>query len=258
MKPAIVVTGASSGIGRGIARVAARDKSFMVLIGTSQSALEEIAAELTTRGTQAEALRIDLSDPSAGQHIEEALAARDLYCDVLVNSAGFGVFGLAAAADRHTQGKLIDVNVRALTELTLRFLPGMVARGRGGILNVGSITAYTPGPYMAAYFASKAYVRSFTIALSAEVAGSGVTITCLNPGVVRTAFFERCSAGQTLLFKLIPRWNVESTAEAGWRGFRAGKREVIPRFVDRIIVMFCVLLPNSLLLRLIFNLQHPR
>jgi short-subunit dehydrogenase len=258
MKPAIVVTGASSGIGRGIARVAARDKSFMVLIGTSQSALEEITAELTTRGTQAEALRIDLSDPSAGQHIEEALAARDLYCDVLVNNAGFGVFGLAAAADRHTQGKLIDVNVRALTELTLRFLPGMVARGRGGILNVGSITAYTPGPYMAAYFASKAYVRSFTIALSAEVAGSGVTITCLNPGVVRTAFFERCSAGQTLLFKLIPRWNVESTAEAGWRGFRAGKREVIPRFVDRIIVMFCVLLPNSLLLRLIFNLQHPR
>ena len=212
----------------------------MVLIGTSQSALEEITAELTTRGTQAEALRIDLSDPSAGQHIEEALAARDLYCDVLVNNAGFGVFGLAAAADRHTQGKLIDVNVRALTELTLRFLPGMVARGRGGKLNVGSITAYTPGPYMAAYFASKAYVRSFTIALSAEVAGSGVTITCLDPGVVRTAFFERCSAGQTLLFKLIPRWNVESTAEAGWRGFRAGKREVIPRFVDRIIVMFCV------------------
>ncbi len=258
MKPAIVVTGASSGIGRGIARVAARDKSFMVLIGTSQSALEEITAELTTRGTQAEALRIDLSDPSAGQHIEDALAARDLYCDVLVNSAGFGVFGLAAAADRNKQIKLIDVNIRALTELTLRFLPGMVARGRGGILNVGSVTAYTPGPYMAAYFASKAYVKGFTLALSAEVAGTGVTITCLNPGVVRTAFFERCAAGGTRLFRLAPRWNVESTAEAGWRGFKAGKRVIIPRFADRIIVMLCILLPNSVLLRLISASQRPR
>ncbi len=187
MRPAIVVTGASSGIGRGIARAAAHDKCFMVLIGTSQAALDEIAAELTAGGVEAEPLCLDLADPAAGQRIEDVLAERQLYCDVLVNSAGFGVFGLAAAADRNKQVKLVDVNVRALTELTLRFLPGMLARGRGGILNLGSITAYTPGPYMAAYFASKAYVKSFTTALSAEVAGSGVTITCLNPGVVRTS-----------------------------------------------------------------------
>jgi short-subunit dehydrogenase len=258
MKPAIVVTGASSGIGRGLARVAARDKSFMVLIGTSQPALDEITAELTARGAQAEALRIDLSDPGAGQRIEDALAQRNLFCDVLVNSAGFGVFGPAATADRDKQLRLIDVNARALTELTLRFLPGMVARGRGGILNVGSITAYTPGPYMAAYFASKAYVKSFTTALSAEVAGTGVIISCLNPGVVRTAFFERCSASGTRLFKLAPRWNVESTAAAGWRGFKAGKCVIIPRFIDRIIAMFCILLPDRALLRLISALQRPR
>jgi short-subunit dehydrogenase len=133
----------------------------------------------------------------------------------------------------------------------------MVARGRGGILNVGSITAYTPGPYMAAYFASKAYVKSFTTALSAEVAGTGVIISCLTPGVVRTAFFERCSASGTRLFKLAPRWNVESTAAAGWRGFKAGKCVIIPRFIDRIIAMFCILLPDRALLRLISALQRP-
>jgi short-subunit dehydrogenase len=256
MRPAIVVTGASSGIGRGLARVAARDKSFMVLIGTSQSALDEITAELTARGVEAESLRIDLSDSSAGQRIEDVLAERNLYCDVLVNSAGFGVFGPAVTADRDKQVRLVDVNARALTELTLRFLPAMMDRGRGGILNVGSITAYTPGPYMAAYFASKAYVKSFTTALSAEVAGSGVTVTCLNPGVVRTAFFERCAASGTLLFKLAPRWDVERTAEAGWRGFRAGKRVIVPRFIDRIIVTFCLLLPDAVLLRLISALQR--
>jgi short-subunit dehydrogenase len=258
MTPAIVVTGASSGIGRGIARVAARDGSFMMLIGTSQTALDEVVSELDAQGARAAALRIDLSRSDAGQQIEDALTERGLYCDVLVNSAGFGVFGMAAAADRDMQTRLIDVNIRALSELTLRFLPGMLARRRGGILNIGSITAYTPGPYMAAYFASKAYVKSFTRALAAEVAGSDVTITCLNPGVVRTAFFERCSAGGTLLFKLAPRWNVERTAEAGWRAFRAGKCVIIPRFIDRIIVMFCVILPDAVLLRLISALQRQR
>jgi short-subunit dehydrogenase len=107
------------------------------------------------------------------------------------------VFGPAAHAGRGEQLGLLDVNIRALTDLTLRFLPGMIARGRGGVLNLGSITGYAAGPNMAAYYASKAYVNSFSAALAAEVAGSGVTVTCLAPGVVRTAFFERCSVGQT-------------------------------------------------------------
>ena len=153
---------------------------------------------------------------------------------------------------------LLDVNVRALTELTLRFLPGMVARGHGGILNVGSITGYAAGPNMAVYYASKAYVNSFSAALASEVAGSGVTVTCLTPGVVRTAFLECCSAGQTRLFKLMPRSNAADTAEAGWHGFKAGKRIVIPRLIDRIILTAAMLLPEDVISQLVGSLQRVR
>jgi short-subunit dehydrogenase len=258
LNPAIVVTGASSGIGRDIARVAARDRCFLLLLGRSQQALDELVAELAAAGAQAAALPIDLLDPLAPDRIESALSDRGLYCDVLVNSAGFGVFGPAAKAAARDQLNLVDVNIRALTELTLRFLPGMVARGRGGVLNVGSITGYVAGPNMAAYYASKAYVNSFSAALAAEVAGSGVTVTCLTPGVVRTAFFERCSVGQSRLMKLMPRSNSPDIADVGWRGFKAGKRIVIPRVIDRISVAICVLLPQSLLTRFVGLLQRPR
>ena len=258
LQPAIVVTGASSGIGRDIARLAARDRCFLLLLGRSQPALDELVAELAVAGAQAAALSIDLLDPRALDRIESALSERSLYCDVLVNSAGFGVFGPAAEAAAREQLNLVDVNIRALTELTLRFLPGMVARGRGGFLNVGSITCYVAGPNMAAYYASKAYVNSFSAALAAEVAGSGVTVTCLTPGVVRTAFFERCSVGHSRLMKLMPRSNSPEIAEVGWRGFKAGKRIVIPRLIDRISVAISVLLPQSLLTRFVGLLQRPR
>ena len=255
LKPAIVVTGASSGIGRDIARLAAADRCFLLLLGRSPQALDELAAELAGAGAQAAALPLD---PHAPDRIESALADRGLYCDVLVNSAGFGVFGAAAKAAPQEQLNLVDVNIRALTELTLRFLPAMLARGRGGVLNVGSITGYVAGPNMAAYYASKAYVNSFSAALAAEVAGSGVTVTCLTPGVVRTAFFERCTVGQSRLMKLMPRSNSPDVAEVGWRGFKAGKRLVIPRLIDRISVAISVLLPQSLLTRFVGWLQRPR
>jgi uncharacterized protein len=258
VNPAIVVTGASSGIGRAIARVAAREESFLLLVGRSHRALDDLAAELAAAGAQAAALAIDLLAPDAIDAIEAALSDRGLYCDVLVNSAGFGVFGPAAQASRSEQLHLLDVNVRALTELTLRFLPGMLARGRGGVLNLGSITGYATGPNMAAYYASKAYVNAFSAALASEVAGSGVTVTCLAPGVVRTAFFERCAVGQSRLMKLMPRSNAADTAEAGWRGFKAGKRIVIPRSIDRFSVTICKLLPASVIARFVAALQRPR
>jgi short-subunit dehydrogenase len=258
LKPAIVVTGASSGIGRDIARLAAADRCFLLLLGRSPPALDELVAELAATGAQAAALPLDLLDPHAPDRVESALADRGLYCDVLVNSAGFGVFGAAAKAAPQEQLNLVDVNIRALTELTLRFLPAMLARGRGGVLNVGSITGYAAGPNMAAYYASKAYVNSFSAALAAEVAGSGVTVTCLTPGVVRTAFFERCSVGQSRLMKLMPRSNSPDVAEVGWRGFKAGKRLVIPRLIDRISVAISLLLPQSLLTRFVGWLQRPR
>ena len=258
LRPAIVVTGASSGIGQAIARVAAREKSFLLLVGRSRLALDALVAELVADGAQAAGLAVDLLAESAIGSIEGALSERGLYCDVLVNSAGFGVFGPAAQVGRDEQLNLLDVNIRALTELTLRFLPGMLARGRGGVLNLGSLTGYAPGPNMAVYYASKAYVNSFSAALAAEVAGSGVTVTCLAPGVVRTAFFERCSVGQTRLMKLMPRSSPADTAAAGWRAFKAGKRIVVPRWIDRFSVLVCRLLPTSAIARFVAALQRPR
>lgn len=190
MNSAIVVTGAGSGIGREIARRAARDGSFMLLADARPGPLAEITAELVAGGAEAHALAINLLDTDAGERIEGALSERDLYCDVLVNSAGLGLYGLAAEIDRGAQINLFNVNARVLTELTLRFLPGMVRRGRGGVLNLGSIAGYAPGPKMAVYHATKAYVRFFSTALAAEVAGTGVTVTCLIPGMVRTPFLD--------------------------------------------------------------------
>jgi uncharacterized protein len=258
VNPATVITGASSGIGRELARVAARERDFLVLIGQRQQALDELAAELAAGGAQVETLSIDLTNAAAGDQIERVLAERGVYCDVLVNSAGFGMFGPAVEMPRDEQLRLFDLNARAVTDLSLRFLPAMVARGRGGILNVGSLTGYSPGPYMALYYASKAYVRSFSAALAVEVANTGVTVTCLSPGPVRTPFFDRCKVGQTRLTKIMPRANAPETAEAGWRGFKQGKAVVIPRLIDRIIVSFFSVLPASMLGRIVGILQRPR
>jgi short-subunit dehydrogenase len=250
LNPAVVVTGASSGIGRELARLAAGDGSFMVLVGLSPRALNELVAELAARGVPSAALLMDLTDPQAGGRIEAMLAQHLLYCDVLVNSAGFGMFGSTSQVDRTQQLRLLDVNARALTDLTLRFLPGMIERRRGGVLNLGSMASYAPGPYMAAYFASKAYVRSFSSALSAEVAGTGVTVTCLNPGVVRTAFFDRQSVEWPRLFQIVPGSNASDVAAVGWRSFKAGKTLVIPGLANRILVALIRILPVGLVLRL--------
>lgn len=257
---AVIITGASSGIGRDIARLAAKDGHTVVLVGRNEHALHALASELHTQGSIAKTLALNLEMPDAFARIDEALATHGLYCDILVNSAGFGVFGPVATADKDLQLALIDVNIRAVTALTLRFLPGMIERRRGGIINVGSITAYAPGPNMAAYCASKAFIRSFSAALSAEVAGTGVTVTCLTPGVVRTAFFERDSMGRprTRLLKILPRGEVVRTAEAGWNAFKAGKSIVVPRLIDKVVIAICSMLPDRVLARLASALQQDR
>jgi uncharacterized protein len=258
MHPAIVITGAASDIGREIARMAVMEGSFLMLVDRACQQLSDLITELTICGVKTAAHCIDIAGSDAVRSIERALSERDLYCDVLINSTGSGVFGPAAEVPDSAQMNLVDINVRALTELTLRFLPAMVARGRGGVLNVGSITGYTPGPNMAVYYASKAFVNSFSAALASELAGTGVTITCLAPGVVTAPFFDRRSVGQTRLFDLIPQSNAFETAAAGWLGFKTGKHMVIPKLRNQLVVTISKLLPQSLVLRLVGFLQRPR
>jgi short-subunit dehydrogenase len=254
--PAIVVTGASSGLGREIARLAVTDGKPLVLVGRSESELQKLSREIQARGVDAYPLSIDLQHDGAVSRIEALLSAHGLYCDILVNGAGFGVFGAVAEADESLQLQLVDVNVKAPLALTIRFLPGMIARGRGGIINIGSISAYGPGPYMASYSASKAFIRSFSAALSAELAGTGVTVTCLTPGVVRTDFFNRDSMRTSRMIKLLPRGDPVHAANAGWRAFKAGKSIVVPRVIDRFIIRLSWLIPERLLARLVGVLQR--
>ena len=257
-RPAIVVTGAASGIGREIARLAAMEGSFLLLVDRSCQQVKDLVAELSARDVKAAALCIDLTELNAVRSIESALSERGLYCDILVNSAGFGVFGPAAKVSEREQMSLVDVNVRVLTELTLRFLPGMVARDRGGVLNLGSITGHAPGPNMALYYASKAFVNSFSAALAIEVAGTGVTVTCLAPGIVTTPFFQGIPQAQTWMYHIMPQSNAVDIARAGWLGFKAGKRMITPHWRNKLAISTGRLLPQRVVLHLIGFLQRPR
>lgn len=254
--PAIVITGASYGIGREIARIAAHEHTALLLVARSSAPLVELRDELTSTGSDVAWLSLDLRNRDAGERIEAALTERGWYCDVLVHGAGLGLVGPAHALDRADQVAMLDVNARALTELALRFLPGMVRRGRGGVLAVGSVAGYFPGPNMAVYYSTKAYVRSLANALYAETKGSGVNVTCLSPGFVTTDFLSRSGLQATRLRKILPRITAVDAARAGWRGFRAGRRVVVPGLTNRIVTLVSGLIPTRGVLWLIKRLQH--
>jgi short-subunit dehydrogenase len=245
LRPAIVVTGASSGIGRAIARYAAGERTDVVLVARSKDALNRLAAELELMGAAAHPVVVDLSQERAGDVIERALIEKGLYCDVIVNNAGLCLAGRASQLGLSEQLKLLSVNVRAVTELTMRFLPAMIRRRRGGVLNVGSIGAYMAAPNLAVYHASKAYVASLSDSLASEAADFGVTVTCLSPGVVRTPLVDRLPVKRDFLFHLTPKSSPEFTAEAGWRGLRAGMRLVIPSWFDRALAFVFVMSPRA-------------
>jgi short-subunit dehydrogenase len=225
---AIIVTGASSGIGAEIARVAAREGREMVLVARSTVALLSLAAEINARGPQTHAVPLDLGAPDAAAALGAALAERGLCCEVLVNNAGFGLVGPAAELDPAQQLGVLDVNLRAAAALALAALPGMMARGHGGILNVASAAAFIPGPGMALYYASKAGLLSLSEALWAEARPAGVAVTCLCPGPVATPFLERAGGLHLGLFRLVPKADARRVAERGWRGLRGAKRVVLP------------------------------
>jgi uncharacterized protein len=258
MQPAIVVTGASSGLGAEFAKLAAGEGSRLVLIARSAAQLEALAASIDPGGSSTLVIPVDLAAPAAGDIIARELAARGLYCDILVNNAGFGLFGEAGQLDRKAQNGIIDVNVRASTELILRFLPAMAARGRGHILNVASVAAFAPGPRMAVYFASKAYLLSLSQALTREVRGCGVSVTCLCPGPLKTPFLARAGADKTRLFKGLRKLNASDVARAGWDAMKAGRVLCVPGIANKTAVMATRFLPRAVLLAIVGRLQRNR
>ena len=257
-RPAVVVTGASGGIGREIAKVAARDGGPVVLIARSAEGLAGAAEEVRGVGGEPFTLALDLSRPDAPAEVERFLAAQGLVCDVLVNNAGYGLLGAAATLPREDQLGIIDLNVRALADLTLRFLPGMLVRRRGGIINLASVASFLPGPNMAVYYASKAFVRSFSEALSQEVRGRGVTVTCVAPGPVSTEFLKRSGAKGAHLFKLVPKMTAARVAAIGWRAFRRGRRLVVPGTTASLSALSAAYFPHVLTLPVVARLQRSR
>lgn len=232
-----LVTGASGGIGEELARGLASRGYDLVLLARSGEKLERLSEDLGKRHqVRVERLSIDLSTTDAIGQVQRFVEAQEREVDVLINNAGFGTFGPFAESDVASEIGQIQLNVVTLTHLTRVFLPSMVRRGRGAILNVASTAAFQPGPLMSVYYATKAYVLSFSIALANELEGSGVTVTCLCPGPTRTGFMERAKMpGAGLLEKRGVMMEPSTVALKGINGLVRGKRLVIPGLLNKVL-----------------------
>ena len=223
----VLITGASSGIGRCLASLFARDGYSLVLVARRGTVLEELAAELKAlHSADVRVVPIDLADPTAPMRLFTDLQNAGVPIDVLVNNAGFGMQGAFAALPVERQLQMIHLNVTALAALTRLLLPSMLERGRGGVLNVGSTAGFQPGPYMAVYYATKAFVVSFSEAIADELSGSGLRVSCLAPGPTATAFAAHAGAAESRLFQG-DTMSVEEVARIGYEGWQKGKPLVI-------------------------------
>ncbi|MGL5113909.1 MAG: SDR family NAD(P)-dependent oxidoreductase [Beijerinckiaceae bacterium] len=257
-RPATLITGASSGIGRALALEAAKEGCVLALVARSAEALSQLADEIRTLGGEAHAIALDITEPAAPQQIANALMLAGLHVETLVNNAGVGHLGMASQIDPEKQLVTVDLNIRAMTALTLRFLPDMMARGQGGILNVGSVAGFLPGPGMAVYYASKAYVRSFSEALWEEARRAGVTVSCLAPGPVETPFLAKAGVGKSQLFKTMRHMDAATCARIGWAGYRARKRMITPDMQSSLTAALAPFIPRRLLLIAMRRLQKAR
>src|SRR5271170_103652 len=222
-----LITGASYGIGLEFSRIFAREGYNLVLVARSADKLRQLASELEkNHGTRSLILATDLTEPGASAYVLDQTTRAGIQVDVLVNNAGFGQYGLFAENDLEECLRQIQLNVTTLTHLTRLYLPAMIERGSGRILNVASTAAFQAGPLMAVYFATKAYVLHFSEALSNELNGTGVTVTCLCPGATATEFHKRANATGMKLLKL-GSMDARTVAEDGYRAFVAGKPVVI-------------------------------
>jgi short-subunit dehydrogenase len=252
MKPVTLITGASSGIGAELARVFAAHGHELVITARRQARLTALAAEIAASGRPRPTIIVaDLAARDAVATIAAELTSRGLEPQHVVNNAGFGLAGAAASLDRGEQLAMIDVNVRALTELSLAFVDSL-ALHRGGILNVASIAGFLPGPDMAVYYASKAYVISFSEALAAELKHRGVRVTALCPGPVPTGFQARAGLSAGGIGESGPlALPARRVAELGYAGFMRGRRVVIAGAGNRVAVFFARLVPHALLLPIV-------
>jgi short-subunit dehydrogenase len=252
-----LITGASSGIGLELANLFARDGSDLVLVARSEGKLREIASRFEREfGIATRVLAADLARPHAAQELVMTLNVHEVTIDALVNNAGFGLAGPFVATDLEKELEMIQVNIVALTELTKLLLPGMVTRRSGRILNLASTASFQPGPLMAVYYATKAYVLSFSEAIADELRDSGVTVTALCPGPTDTGFAAAASMESARLFKMMKPMNSAAVARVGYEAMKRGKRVVIPGLRNKVLAQSIRVTPRRMVTAIVRKLQE--
>ena len=248
-RPIALVTGASGGIGAALARELARHGHDLVLAARGVAAMETLAGELRAGGAAATVIAADLAKPGGAASLAHEIAGRGLAIDILVNNAGLGAAGRFDRSDPARIGEILQVNIVALTELTRLLLPGMIARGHGRVMLVASVAGFQPGPHMAAYFASKAYVLSLGEAMAYELRGTGVSVTVLCPGATATNFFTAAGNDNSIMARHLRRMMpAEDVARLGYRGLAAGRGVVITGAMNWLVAQAGRFMPHRLTL----------
>ncbi|MGH2414109.1 MAG: SDR family NAD(P)-dependent oxidoreductase [Microcystaceae cyanobacterium] len=251
-----LITGASSGIGYEFAQLFANDRYNLVLVARSEETLKKIAAEFSEKfGISVKIIPLDLSIPGTPDQVFLEVRREGIELDVLVNNAGFATYGFFSETDVSAELKMMQVNMVALTHLTKLFLKDMIARHEGKILNVSSTAGFQPGPLMAVYYATKAYVLSFSEAIANELEGSGVTVTVLCPGPTETGFQSRAKMKESRLFRIRQPMDVKTVARLGYWGLMHDKAIVIPGFLNKVLALANRFIPREVATRIVRNMQ---
>jgi uncharacterized protein len=253
-----LVTGGSKGIGLELSKLFAKAGYNLVVVARHEKALEEVKNELEGNyGVKVLTISIDLSIPDSSKKIYNKLQKEKIQIGILVNNAGFGNYGPFARTDWETEEREMQLNMISLVQLTKLIMPQMLAKGDGKIMNVASTAAFQPGPFMAIYYATKAFVLSFSEALAEELEGTGIMVTALCPGPTRTHFQERAGVSESSLIRH-GMMDAKDVAKAGFEGLMSGKRIVIPGFKNKLGTKFVRMLPNKLVTNIIRKVQEGR
>lgn len=251
-----LITGASAGIGIELAECFAKDGYAVIVTARSEAPLKELAGRLARQhNVQAIAIPADIGQPGGGQKLANEIKSRGLQVDVLVNNAGYGMSGGFTELSAESQIGMIDLNVRALVELTHVLLPRMLKNRRGGILNVASTAAFQPGPFMTVYYATKAFVLSFSEALWEETRGTGVKICALCPGPTESKFHDRAGTTKVRASKIAGMMTSKAVAEIGYRAFQSGRRVVISGGMNAVMARLVPFFPRRMTLGLVRSLN---
>lgn len=256
MKGTALITGASSGIGFSMAGILAGQGWDLVIVGRSTDTLERMRGELSSKyGVKVIVVGADLSQDGASQKVYDAVKDAGIEVDYLINCAGIGDFGLFMESDLKRQEDMIHVNNLALVSMTGLFVPDMISRGHGRLLNVSSVAAFQPGPLMSIYYASKAFVQSFSEAMAVELRGTGVKVSVLCPGPTDTPFLEKAGQTEQNMYKKSSCVTADKVAEYGLRKAEKGKVVIVCGLVFKLMIFFERLVPRSVTRWAVFKLQ---